>query len=44
MGKVNSFHGRDETEVVEVDVERAWREGGFESGWSNEVSLEVFVR
>ena len=31
-------------QVLEVDVERAWKEGGFEAGWSNEVSLEVFVR
>jgi hypothetical protein len=29
--------------VLEVDVERAWREMGEEAGWSNEVSLEVFV-
>jgi hypothetical protein len=29
--------------VLEVDVERAWKEMGLESGWSNEVSLEVFV-
>ena len=29
--------------VLEVDVERAWKEMGLDSGWSNEVSLEVFV-
>ena len=29
--------------VLEVDVERAWRESGEDAGWSNEVSLEVFV-
>jgi hypothetical protein len=29
--------------VLEVDVGRAWKEMGLDSGWSNEVSLEVFV-
>jgi len=29
--------------VLEVDVERAWKEMGLDAGWSNEVSLEVFV-
>lgn len=29
--------------VLEVDVERAWKEMGEEAGWSNEVSVEVFV-
>jgi hypothetical protein len=28
--------------VLEVDVERAWRESGEDPGWSNEVTLEVF--
>jgi hypothetical protein len=37
--KVNDVCGK----VLEVDVERAWREMGEEAGWSNEVSLEVFV-
>lgn len=30
--------------VLEVDVERAWEESGEEAGWSNEVSLEIFMR
>jgi hypothetical protein len=37
--KVNEVCGK----VLEVDVERAWKEMGEEAGWSNEVSLEVFV-
>jgi hypothetical protein len=37
--KVNKVCGK----VLEVDVERAWKEMGEEAGWSNEVSLEVFV-
>lgn len=37
--KVNDQCGK----VLEVDVERAWKEMGEEAGWSNEVSVEVFV-
>jgi len=29
--------------VLEVDVERAWKESGEKAGWSNEVSVEVFI-
>jgi len=29
--------------VVEVDVDRAWKESGEEAGWSNEISVEVFM-
>ena len=29
--------------VLEVDVERAWKELGEDAGWSNEVSVEMFV-
>jgi hypothetical protein len=29
--------------VLEIDVERAWKESGEDPGWSNEVTLEVFV-
>lgn len=29
--------------VLEVDVARAWKEMDLEAGWSNEVSLEVFM-
>lgn len=29
--------------VLEVDVERAWIEGGHQAGWSNEVTVEIFV-
>ncbi|KAL1297870.1 hypothetical protein AAFC00_006393 [Neodothiora populina] len=30
-------------EVLEVDLERAWKEMGLEAGWSNEISIEMFV-
>ncbi|CAK4033528.1 glycoside hydrolase family 36 [Lecanosticta acicola] len=30
-------------QVLEVDVERAWKESGEEAGWSNEVSIEIFI-
>ncbi|KAK4507265.1 hypothetical protein PRZ48_001000 [Zasmidium cellare] len=35
----NEVDGR----VLEIDVERAWRESGEEAGWNNEVSLEIFM-
>ncbi|KAF2173165.1 glycoside hydrolase family 36 protein [Zasmidium cellare ATCC 36951] len=38
VGK-NEVDGR----VLEIDVERAWRESGEDAGWNNEVSLEIFV-
>lgn len=35
---------RKRGKVLEVDVEKAWKESGEEAGWSNEVSLEIFMR
>lgn len=29
--------------VLEVDVERAWKESGQQAGWSNEFGIEVFM-
>ncbi|WPH02255.1 Hypothetical protein R9X50_00511100 [Acrodontium crateriforme] len=29
--------------VLEVDVEEAWRKSGEKAGWSNEVSIEIFI-
>ena len=29
--------------VLEIDVERAWKEMELKPGWSNEVAVEVFV-
>lgn len=29
--------------VLELDIEAAWTKGGYKAGWSNEVSIEVFV-
>lgn len=37
--KVNEVCGK----VLEVDVQRAWAEMGEEAGWSNEVSVEIFI-
>lgn len=31
-------------DALEIDVARAWKEGGQKAGWSNEVAVEVFVR
>lgn len=31
-------------QVLQIDVEKAWRDSGEDSGWSNEVSLEIFMR
>lgn len=31
-------------DVLEVDVERAWEELGEDAGWSNEISVEVFIK
>jgi len=46
-GKPIPFHcvavSRRCRNVLEIDVERAWREGELDSGWSNEVSLEIFL-
>jgi hypothetical protein len=29
--------------VVEIDVDRAWKETGQKAGWSNEIEVELFV-
>lgn len=29
--------------VLQVDIERAWNEMGLDSGWSNEVPVEIFI-
>ncbi|KAK3711661.1 hypothetical protein LTR37_009437 [Vermiconidia calcicola] len=46
-GKVVPLHcvrkSEKSDDVLEIDVERAWKEMGLEAGWSNEVSVEVFV-
>ena len=35
---------REDKPILEVDVEKAWDTMNIEPGWSNEVTLEVFVR
>lgn len=34
---------RDER-VLEVDLEKFWKEGGFSEGWSNEVAVELLIK
>ena len=29
--------------VLELDIEEAWNEMGLDSGWSNEVNVDVFI-
>lgn len=29
--------------VLEIDIEKAWKESGEDAGWNNEVSLEIFI-
>ncbi|KAK5109106.1 hypothetical protein LTR62_007563 [Meristemomyces frigidus] len=43
MGCVKVSEEVGEGDVLEVDVGRAWKEMGLESGWNNEVGVEVFV-
>jgi hypothetical protein len=35
--------GGDQSKVLAVDVLRAWKELGQDSGWSNEVAIQIFV-
>ncbi|SLM37360.1 Glycosyl hydrolases 36 [Lasallia pustulata] len=47
LGKVIPFHAvtsHASNRVLEVDVERAWKEMDLTSGWSNEVAVEIFIR
>ncbi|KAF2212256.1 glycoside hydrolase family 36 protein [Cercospora zeae-maydis SCOH1-5] len=30
-------------QVLEIDIERAWKESGEDVGWGNEITLEVFM-
>ena len=46
LGKIIPFHtvkSQAANCVLEVDVERAWKEMDLDSGWSNEVAVEIFV-
>ena len=31
-----------DSHVLEIDIERAWKEMGLESGWSNEVEVKLY--
>lgn len=47
LGKVIPFHAvRSQASscILEIDVERAWKEMDLNSGWSNEVPVEIFFR
>ena len=30
--------------VLEIDIETAWNEMGLQSGWSNELTVEIFIK
>jgi len=30
--------------VLEIDIETAWKEMGLDSGWSNEINVDVFIK
>ena len=32
------------TSILEIDVQRAWNEMGLNRGWSNELSVDVFIK
>ncbi len=47
LGKVVPVHTvkcSDKENVLEIDVETAWKEMGLSSGWSNEVGVEILIR
>ena len=31
-------------DVLEIDLETAWKESDQNAGWSNEVHVEIFIR
>lgn len=47
LGKPIPFHNvklsASAANVLEIDVESAWKEMDLSSGWSNEVGVEVLV-
>ncbi|KAI9879587.1 MAG: hypothetical protein M1830_008037 [Pleopsidium flavum] len=46
LGEVIPFHtvrASKSNKVLEIDIERAWKELGLSSGWSNEVAVDVFI-
>jgi len=47
LGKVIPVHtvsvSKADEHVLEIDVERAWKELELESGWSNEVEVKIYI-
>lgn len=47
LGKVIPEHtvslSKSNPKVLEIDLERAWKEMGLDSGWSNEVAVKIFI-
>lgn len=46
-GKPIEFHcvSKDKEEnVFKIDLAKAWKEGSFNPGWSNEIAVELFIR
>lgn len=47
LGRPIPFHtikASDGYPVLEIDIERAWKEMDLNSGWSNEVTVDIFIR
>ncbi|KAI9729542.1 MAG: hypothetical protein M1834_006738 [Cirrosporium novae-zelandiae] len=40
----HTIRARAEQGVLEIDVEKAWKEMGLNSGWNNEVGVELFIK
>lgn len=47
LGKVIPVHtitvSKADEHVLEIDVEKAWKELELESGWSNEVEVKIYI-
>ena len=47
LGKPVPFHtvkASDVGRVLEIDIEKAWHEMDLDSGWSNEVAVDIFLK
>lgn len=47
LGKVIPVHtitvSKSDEHVLEIDIEKAWKELQLESGWSNEVEVKIYI-
>jgi hypothetical protein len=46
-GKVLPVHtisiSKASKQVLEIDLENAWKELGLEAGWNNEVQVKIYI-